>query len=330
MLRAIFKSSKYVNVEIKDYVIRFAEVKNKRPVVVQQCGEHYLPKGIIENGRILNKELFQTVLRRFFQKWNLKEKPVRFIVPDSAIVIRKINVPADVPDDEINGYLYFELDHTIHLPFEHPVIDHAIIGKKEDSKEVLLIASPEEIVNSYADILKEQKTRPVAADISPLCQYRLFDHLGLTEDDESILLIQTDTETATISIFEKHTPIFMQQFVISYPNAGWDPVINSESGTISFDRCDKEQSILAFQDLYLEVERILRFYQYSLHNGGKEITQFFLTGDHPFFQDIVEQIGSRFSIRVSTIPIHFLHNLHNEPVEPKYFAVLGLGIREGE
>ena len=37
-------------------------------------------------------------------------------------------IPAEVMDDEINGYLYLELGKSLHLPFEDPVFDTAVLS----------------------------------------------------------------------------------------------------------------------------------------------------------------------------------------------------------
>ncbi|WP_052659308.1 type IV pilus biogenesis protein PilM [Bacillus alveayuensis] len=320
--------SKFVNLEIKDYVIRFAEIKNHSPLVVSHFGERHVPKGIIENGHIIDEQSFSNILGECIKSWHLKRKFVRFIVPDSSVIIRKVEIPAHIPNDEIQGHLFFELDHTIHLPFEQPVLDAILLNETEEKKDVLLVAAPNDVVQTISNYLREYKTNPVVADISPMCQYRLFHQFELTNEIDHFLLVQFDMTSVTVSIFDHHRPIFMQQFQIPYRKDVWNPELSDNGKVIDFTKCEQEQILEAIQDIFIEIDRIFRFYQYSLHNGLQEITKLLLSGDHPYFSQILHEIRNRYTIPVTVIPEEFTFN-NQQLIEQKYYNVLGLGIREG-
>src|SRR5690606_19109049 len=112
------------NIIIKDHVIRYVGIKDSNPLVVQRFRERYLPKGIVIEGKIQDRETLTLILEECVADWGIKNKEVRFIIPDSFVVIRKTAIPADVEEDEISGFLYLELGASIHLPFEDPVIDY--------------------------------------------------------------------------------------------------------------------------------------------------------------------------------------------------------------
>jgi len=321
--------NRIANLEIKDDVIRYVEIKNKHPLVISRFGERYLPKGTIEQGRIVDIESFQQILRDCIQKWKLKGKSIQFLIPDSAVVIRKVDVPVDVPNEEIKGHLYFELDHSIHLPFDEPVLDAVVLKETEQKKEVLLVAAPESIVHALSDQLKDFRTNPIVADISPLSQYRLFHHFHLTNDGEHYLLLQLNMNSVTVSIFDENRPTFMQLFHIPYMKEAWDPEISEDGSSLHFRHCDQDMILTAFQDIYIEIDRILRFYQYSLHNGTREITKILLTGDHPFFTLIMQTMKQRYNIPVLTISSELAQTVQNETLDQRWYSALGLAIREG-
>jgi type IV pilus assembly protein PilM len=320
---------KDANIEIKDYVIRYGDIKHRAPVVVNHYEEYYLEEGIIHNGKIVDMEAFREVLYHCVNVWELKGRAIRFIVPDPTVVIRKVEIEATVPNDEIQGHLYFELGHTIHLPFENPTLDYALLSENDERKEVLLVASPEEVVDSYTYQFRDAKISPTIADISPLCHYRLFHHHDLLKEQESILLVQMDLKTVTITIFENHQPIFMDHILIPY-NEGVCRIIPTEDGKISnMQDLSKEEMIFAFNDIYIEIERILRFYQFSLHNGEKAIMRICLTGDHFYFEDILEKMKSSYMLPVELLPTYLTKTNNDESVDRKFHSVLGLAVKEG-
>ncbi|WP_243385544.1 type IV pilus biogenesis protein PilM [Bacillus kexueae] len=325
-ITSLFSKSNVANLEIKDDVIRFVEVKQTNPIFVSHHGEYYLEPGIIEQGRIIDEEAFTSALSSCIQSWNLKRKDVRFLLPDASVVVRVVDVPIDVPNDEIVGHLYFELDQSIHLPFDSPIIDGTFLYETNETKKVLLVAAPEAVVNTIANKLKELRTNPVVADISPFSQYRLFHHYELTSQDEHYLLIQLNMQSITVSIFDDERPSFMQQFPIPYGEGIWNPMRSETGHTLDFSTTNEFDIVSAVQDIYIEIERILRFYQFSLHNGNQEITSILLTGDHPFLTTIQQEMRDRFSLPIITIPNEVILPT---PLEPKWFNALGLAVREG-
>jgi type IV pilus assembly protein PilM len=324
-------SKKYANLEIQDYVIRYAEVKNnKKSFTITQCDEHYFPKGVIEGGKVLNEEIFVRTLKHCIRKWNLKGKNIRFIVPDSSVILRTVEIPADIQDEEIKGHIYFELGHSIHLPFENPVLDAVSLGMKGDMKQVLVVASSEENVDTFYDHMKEEKLDIVAADVSSLCQYRLYHKFNMTNDNDIFMLTQFNVKAVTISIFEQHKPVFMQQIEIPYPEEAWKVVPLHSGGYLSRAQFDRKKVMLAFDDVFTEIERIIRFYQYSLNNGEKQINRMLLTGDHPYLEELLDGSKERFGLPINILPPDEINAAKNLEVSYNFYNVIGLAMKEGE
>lgn len=326
---AIIGSNKIANIEIQDYVIRYAEAKGKKPNVVTNCREYYLPTGIIEDGEIINEQLFLKALKYCVRKWKLRRKKVRLIVPDTSVIIRTIEVDGDIPDEELNGHVYFELGHSIHLPFENPVVDTVPIESNEETKKVLVVAAPSEVVEQYNEYFKDEKMFPVAADVSALCQYRLFHQYRKTETEDSLILIQMDVKSVTVSIFEQEFPVFMQQVNIPYQEDTWKVVPLNQGGYLTKDQFDEEKVFSAFEEVFSEIERILRFYQYSLNNGDKEVTKSLITGDHPFLIELMEKIGDRVNIPVDYLPPENVQAAKGVSIGNQFYNVIGLSMKEG-
>ena len=130
-----FGNRKIVNLVIKDHVIRFVQLQNTNPLIVQNYGEHYLPTGIIHEGKILDRETLEMILDECISAWKLTNRQVRFIVPDSLVIIRKITIPNELEEDEIEGYIFMEIGSSIHLPFEDPSFDFYPCQKRKNSEK---------------------------------------------------------------------------------------------------------------------------------------------------------------------------------------------------
>lgn len=256
----------------------------------------------------MDRETVTMILEECVDEWKLKNRRVRFLVPDPVVVIRRLQLPNDLQEDEIRGYLFMELGTTIHLPFEHPVFDYALLEKTNEKLAILLFAAPEPIVRDYAELLEEVGLRPIAADVSPLCVYRLFHAADQVRRDDHLLIVQIDESAVNVSAFFNDVPMFMRQLLFEVPS---EPV-------------HRDEWFRPFEDVYKEIERVMNFYRFSLHQGNAQITRIFLTGDHRKLSNLHEAMQVRFDI-----PVERLAEPFASAVEPRYHLAWGLGLKEG-
>jgi type IV pilus assembly protein PilM len=303
---------KVANLVIKDHVIRYVETKPNDPLSVHQWGERHLPKGIIHDGKIMDRETLEMILEECVDEWKLKKRRVRFIAPDSFVIIRRISLPAHLEEDEIRGYLFMELGTTIPLPFDNPVFDYVIFEKTKEATTILLFAAPEDLVLSYAQLLEDAKLRPIAADVSPLCAYRLFYIADQIKKDDHILLVQFDQSSVNVSAFHQHKPVFMHHLLLEQ----YYEEINI--------RKDQQKLVDPFEDIYKEMVRMMSFYSFSIHQGKHQITRVFLMGDHPHLPHVYQALQERLDI-----PVEPLSAAMASAVDARYHLAWGLGLKEG-
>ncbi|WP_256942460.1 type IV pilus biogenesis protein PilM [Bacillus sp. OV166] len=172
MAFSLFTSkNRIINLVLNDHSIRLLELKQAIPAVAQRWCERFLPPGIISDGKIIDVDSLANILEECIGEWKIQRRQVRFLVPDPLVIIRKVSVPAEIQEDEIQGYLYLELGSSIHLPFEEPVFDFYSLKSDGKTRDLLLFVAPEQQVMEYSGLLSKLKLDPIAADISPLALY---------------------------------------------------------------------------------------------------------------------------------------------------------------
>jgi type IV pilus assembly protein PilM len=323
--RLQFGKNKVINLSIKDHVIRFVELKQTNPPVVQRFGERYLPSGLIRDGKIQDAETLESILEECFTDWKISKKNVRFIVPDSFVTIRKIPIPKDIQEDEIKGYLFMEIGTSIHLPFENPIFDYVLLEEKDDVRELLLFSGPEEAISEYSTLLENVKLKPLSADISPLSLFRLYHQQNPNEND-SVMLIQADLQAVTISIFEKHKPLVMRHIKMDVDLNKWEfSDHDSDKPQFVGNRMD---IINPLEDIYSEIDRVMNFYNYSLNHGALLVSKVIIDGDHPWLEEIKQQLNERFTIPVLTITNSQIQVVDEEHIPSTFHLNIGLGMKE--
>ncbi|MGD7021546.1 type IV pilus biogenesis protein PilM [Rossellomorea vietnamensis] len=310
-------NNRIANLVITDTAIRYADLKMGSPLVVQNYGEKLLPQGVITDGKIIEYDTLAMILEECIYDWGIKKRQVRFIVPSTSIIVKRVLVPGDIAEDELKGYLFMEIGTSIHLPFEDPLFDVVKLGDKDDKQEILLVASPEEVIHSYRDILDEVKLKPVAADISPLALYRFFYQTDMVRSAAHEMILQFDEKLLTISIFHRNQPIFLRP--ISFQGD-----IDLPDSSPDLDR----GGIFYLEDTFKEIEKVFSFYKYSLNKGEVNVNNVILTGDHPYLNEIYQSLSERLSAAVHRAPQDSMLDAKGQSVPGYYDLAVGLALKE--
>lgn len=301
---------KVANLTFSDRTIRLLELSNGPKLEVVNYAEKSIDPGIIKNGKLIDAELFRASLQTCTEEWGIKKRPFRFHIPDPHIVLRKVDVPLDVKEDELQSHLFLEMGSTIHLPFDEAVFDAVSLGRDEQRQQVLLIAAPQEVVESYLSVFKELKLRPIAADIAPLSLYRLCYYFNLVEKEDHTMIINMDETHVTISIFHEHLPIFMRPVTLNTTD------VSDVEGL--FD------DTFLLNDVYSEIEKVFNFYTYSLNQGTEKVNKIFLSGAH----SQLSSLNSYLREMVDAEIVQLKTDINKESIPSAFSSVLGLALKE--
>ncbi|WP_226673255.1 type IV pilus biogenesis protein PilM [Rossellomorea aquimaris] len=318
MLSRLFhKNKNKINIVISDQWVRFVELKSISPLHIHQFGEKRIADGMISDGKIIEKEAFQAFLEECVLDWGLKKREVQFIVPNTQMIIRKLNISSDIEDDEVKSHLFLEIGTSIHLPFENPVFDVVVVGNQGDKKEIILVAAPEDIVLEYRQMLAGAHLKPVVADISPLAFYRYIHSLDMTHRGSHEMLLYFNQSNVTVSIFHDHQPVFFR------------PISLGEEREVMEEKANHEGfQPLPFDDVMKEIDKVISFYRYTLTNDEATINKLFVTGDHPMVGDIHTLLSKRFDIDIIQVPSVARHAQSNEELSSEFLLAIGLGLKE--
>lgn len=314
-------NKKQVSMVIKDHVIRYVETNGENII---SFGERLLPPGIIQDGKIIDNETIAQIVDECVSLWRLRRKKLSFIVPDSAIIIRKQQIPPDVNDDEVVGHLYFEIGESIHLPFDDPLIDANVIGENAEKKEVLLAASSKKVVTAYQTIFEEAKLKPIVADLSALSAYRFIYSLDSVHHHEHLLLVQLDAFALNLTIFFEHIPLFMRHLHSDIEAEYWSVEHLTNELVFIGDKLLLEQQ---FNDYVVEIERLLNFYRFNFHGGNSSVTKIIITGDHPEIARFIELCSKEVDLPIVSIQTARAAEAALLEIPPKYYDVIGLSLK---
>lgn len=158
----------------------------------------------IKNGVIVDHELLAKVSHELFDKHIVGEintRRVAISIPAARAYTRTINLPT-MSDDEIEGAVRLEAEQYIPVPVDDLYMDYEVINRSNDDIEILSVAVPKKVVDSYLKLVHILGLEPVAFETSILSAGRLFQYQA-EYNDVSAILIDFGSESADITYHEK-------------------------------------------------------------------------------------------------------------------------------
>ncbi|MFC6465658.1 type IV pilus biogenesis protein PilM [Marinilactibacillus sp. GCM10026970] len=256
---------------------------------------------VLIEGKLTNESLVQKRLELFVREKKLRNAKVHLILPDHFTIIRKEEVPIQLEESEIKDYLYLHLNSKIRLPIDKPKIDFQVINQLSDSKELLLVAYPDELVQSFQKLVESLQLYPEVADFSYLSVYRVFKQFNASDisEEDHLLLIQWHPFDSSLTVFHRDTPQFNRQTNFQRVVQNWEQKADGSWVWIG----TPEELDIVIEEQINSIERYLDFYKYSIMNGEKMITSILLTGDFPDFEYLFEKIKNRIDIPLSQLKL---------------------------
>jgi len=336
-----------LGLDISDFSIEALELERKLgKLYLGAYSRVILEKGIIEDGKILNKEKIKekfSELLNSAQPRSFRTKKVILSLPESKTFFDIFELPANLQGQQLHKAAEKEAEKTIPLLPQELYFDLKLISEKKDIKEVLYVGILKEIVDSYLEILREVDLIPLALDIESASLSRTFKSEKVA--DGGMLIIDIGARTTVLSLFDKDA-IRLSSIVPTAGNhftkeiAGKLNVSLKEAEELK-KKCglDDEKGggrvmfILqdVLNDILDEAKNFIRFYEQKEKRGVKKVV---LCGGSSLIPKIVSYFSSNLGIETKIgNPSLICPDLDNIKIEsgkvhPVLFSnVVGLALR---
>ncbi|MFC4556680.1 type IV pilus biogenesis protein PilM [Virgibacillus kekensis] len=292
-----------VNIVITNKVLRYAYSKNPSTEGITSHGEITLPAGTIKDGTIVDKSAFYKIIEDLVQTHKWKRKKLHFAIPDDTVVIRKVQIPSALTQEESSGYIRTQLGNSFYLPFANPAIATEFLEANGESRDALLFAYPKDKLHAFEVSFEDAGLKPTGADLTSLSVYRYYFKNAVQPGENHVLLIHWNEDSLVLTAFQQHKAIFTRYMKVE----------------TSKEELTEEYAMQIISEHLIEINRIIDFYQYSITKGESRINQLLLSGDFSFLNEAKEQL-------IDTVPLP-VYTFNHEKFAEKYTDVLGLSIK---
>lgn len=318
------KSKRIVNLVIDDYIVRMVENNGEDISSITHTAEKLLPPHTIENGKIVDELAFFEFMKEAVSEWRLKKRQLHFYVPNELVIMREIELTEKVAEKELKQYITMEIGHTIHFPFKNPVFDVYDTAKLESKNKVIVLAAPEEEIIKYVEVFEDVGLTAIAVDVQPLGVYRYF----LTRHEQTnvenvYLYLELNLTSVNFSVFRQHKLEFLRFQSLNLSIDHWQPVESDTNVYWTFTG-DETHLFGEMEDQLNEIDRLMNFYRFSIHQGKHAISHIILLGDYPYLDDIKRRILERYNVVTNILATD---HIEEEQINRAFIPTLGLALR---
>lgn len=266
------RMQKLTGLSIEQSGIRYVRLTKKTKDIEKYF---FLPleTGVMEENQIRDRDALYKQLKTAVSNERLKGTEVFLSVPPSQMVIRKLSVPT-TNSKQLEQLTQLEVETGLHLPFEQPVYDYVVTNTGDEETEILVFATPREVIQMYVDVVEDAGLKVAGVEISGTALSRLLS-FGTNRELRETMLIQLEASYLDVYMFRNSHLVFMRTLSL-YDLAGDQGEITS----------------LKLDEISAEIARMLNFYQYSLHDGEVRIQEIIVTGQEPLRRKLALELST--------------------------------------
>jgi type IV pilus assembly protein PilM len=286
--------------------------KSKSPLVVGYgSSERYdinsISGGVIVDYKALSKALHDLLEHRL--QGTISTRKVACTIPLSHSFSRPMALPA-MEDSDLDQAVHLEAEQYIPVAPENLYMDYDIVRRDEKNIEILVVATPKNIVDSYVQFLESMGLEPLVLEPTMNATARIF---GMADPahNQPTVLIDFGAEASDIAVYDKTL------FVNNTVQGGSNTMINSiaqhlgisreeafkvkneEGLKLSDDLRDIGQAVKPTLDnLVREIRKIVRYYEERVTASGTKISQAVTTGGGANMPGLNEYLSKELGIPV--------------------------------
>jgi type IV pilus assembly protein PilM len=206
-----------LGVDISSTTMKLVELGRDRAggLVVEHCAIEPMERGWVVEGNVEKFDEVAEALRRLVRKSGTKAKNVALALPGSAVITKKIVLPAGLSDKELEIQVESEAAQYIPFPLADVALDFFVIGPSASSPsyvDVLLAASRKEKVADRQGLVEAAGLVPVVMDVesyaSRLAAGRVIDSLADHGENALIALFEVGSQTMSLQVIRNDDVIY--------------------------------------------------------------------------------------------------------------------------
>lgn len=161
-------------------LLELSEAPKKSGFIVERYAIEELPADAVSDGNINNLDAVSEALRRAWKRMGSRIKNVSLALPASAVISKKIMLPAGLREDDLEYQVESEANQYIPFALDEVNLDFQVIGPSPNNPEeieVLLAASRKANVEDRVAAAQSAGLKALVVDVEPYAAEAAFEQI---------------------------------------------------------------------------------------------------------------------------------------------------------
>lgn len=331
------KAKPVIGLDISSSAVKMVELSGstKDGYRVDRYAIEMLPKDVVADGNILNLEVAAETVKRAWKRLATSTKNVAMALPASAVITKKIIVPAGLREEELEFQVESEANQYIPFALEEVNLDFQPIGvapSSPDELELLIAASKKEKVEDRVAVAEAAGLKTLVMDVESYAALAAFELVQqqFPDDGENqvIALIDVGANVMNLTVLRNLQQVYSREGAFGGAQLTQD--IARQYG-MSFEEAESakrtanlpenfEAELLRpfMENLAMEVSRALQFFFTSTQYN--QVDHIVLSGGCATIAGVDEAVAAR--VQVDTVVANPFGNMTlSDRVRAKNLAV---------
>lgn len=174
------KARPLLGLDISSSAVKLVELtaNGKEGYRVERYAIEVLPKDAVSDGNIANLEAVVDVVKRAWKRLGTSTRNVAMALPASAVITKKIIVPAGLREEDLEVQVETEANQYIPFSIDDVNLDYQVLGPAPavpDEVEVLIAASKKERVEDRVAVAEAAGLKAVVVDVESYATLAAFE-----------------------------------------------------------------------------------------------------------------------------------------------------------
>ncbi len=314
-LKSIFnpKLRPLIGVDISSTAVKMVELADagKGQPRVERYAIEPLPKDAVVDGNLASVDAVSETLQRCWKRLGTSTRFVALALPSAAVITKKITLPANLREQEMEVQVESEANQYIPFALEEVNLDFQVIGpapSSPDDVEVLLAASRKEKVEDRVAAAEVAELKPVVMDVESYAVQAAYELVTKQLPGEGvgqiIALVDVGAAATKVTILKDNQQLYnreqafgggmLTEEIMRAYGMGPEEAENLKRSGTPPDNYETEILHPFIENLAQEVSRALQFFFTSTpHN---EVHHIIVAGGSALIPGVADIVGQRTNV----------------------------------
>ncbi|WP_428420128.1 pilus assembly protein PilM [Methylibium sp.] len=279
------KQAPLVGLDISSSSVKLVELGQSASgeYVLERFATESFERGWIADGQIEKFDEVADAVRRVVSKSGTRSKRVAMAMPQSAVITKKIMLPAGLRDEELELQVESEANQYIPFSLDEVSLDFCVVGPSTSSAgdvEVLIAASRKDRVQDRQGLAEAAGLKPVVLDIeshaSRLAMMRIITALPNEGRDALVALFEIGAETTSLKVLRDEELLYDRDQ--AFGGSQLTQMISRQYG-FSFEEAEQKKLASDLPEDY-ESSLLVPFVDSLAQEIGRALQYFFTSTPH--------------------------------------------------